>query len=129
LAQTIVVDHDDRANLLNKYFGSACADDDDAASLAVTTPVSESASIDNIEFSPVQILVAISKLKNTNSSRQDHGKYHGQDGLPQFHPFCARSSCRTPLIFTAFMSVKAMQTPRAWVHAIVTPRVQDWRCI
>jgi ribonuclease P/MRP protein subunit RPP40 len=110
--KTVLVSDDERANLLNDFFGTACAADNG------TTPVIDRfvpdfATMNTVNFSPARVFAAIRKLKKTNSS--------GPDGFPPvlFKKLAPVLAEPLSLIFTSFMSVG--QRPKAWAHAIVIP--------
>jgi hypothetical protein len=108
----VIVNDDDRANALNSYFGSVCADDNGTTpTIARTLPGNEC--IDSIDFSPLKISSAIRKMKNTKSS--------GPDGFPPilFKKLAPVLAGPLSLLFTSLMSVGRI--PRDWTHAIVTP--------
>jgi hypothetical protein len=68
------VSDEDRTNALNSYFGSVCEEDDGSMS-TITCALPDSAHIDDIDFSPLKVLVAMRKCKKNSKSS-------GPDGLP-----------------------------------------------
>ena len=110
--QNAVIDDQDKANLLNRFFASVCTVDDGNC-LDVVREVPDDVCLNSIDFSPEYILRAMRKMKNKTSS--------GPDG---FSPTLVKNigSCLVyPLnfIYTSFMSVG--KVPMAWKVSIVTP--------
>jgi hypothetical protein len=71
--KTVLVNDGERANLLNDFFGTACASDN-GTTPAIDRFVPDFAKINTVNFSPARVFAAMKMLKNTNSS--------GPDGLP-----------------------------------------------
>jgi hypothetical protein len=99
--KTVLVSDDERANLLNDYFGTVCAPDNGIIP-AIERFVPDSASINTVDFSPARVLSAMKKLKNTNSC--------GPDSFPPVLYKKLASVLAEPLslMFTSFMSVGQM---------------------
>ena len=77
--KTVLVSDDERANLLNDYFGTVCAPDNGIIP-AIERFVPDSASINTVDFSPARVFAAMKKLKNTTPA-----------GQTAFHPCCIRN--------------------------------------
>ena len=107
-----VVNNEEKANLLNRYFASVCVDDN-GKQPSFDRQVSHDVSIDTIEFNSQNVYNIIKHLKPKSSS--------GPDGIPPVVLKNLGSSLAAPLalIFESFMSTG--QTPIEWRSAIVTP--------
>jgi hypothetical protein len=66
----VLVSADERANLLNDYFGAVCAPDSGIIP-AMERFVPNSASINTVYLARARVFAATKKLKNTNSCRPD----------------------------------------------------------
>ena len=107
-----VVDNEEKANLLNRYFASVCVEDN-GQQPKFDRQVSSDVSVDAIEFQTQNVYNIIKRLKPKTSS--------GPDGIPTVVLKNLGSSLAAPLalIFESFMSVG--QVPDEWRSAIVTP--------
>jgi hypothetical protein len=106
--KTLRFSDDERANLLNDYFGPVCAPDSGIIP-AMERFVPDYASINTVDFSPARVFAALKTLKNTNSC--------GPDNFPpmlckKLAPVLAELFS---LMLTSFMSVGQMP------KTIVTP--------
>jgi hypothetical protein len=108
----IVTDDEQRANLLNEFFGSVCTVDN-GIKPALNRDVANDVKIDSVTFTPAKVLHTVKKLKSSKSS--------GPDGYTTelFKKIDVALAEPLSLIYSSFMS--AEQMPTAWAHAIVTP--------
>jgi len=105
---------DEKANILNSYFGSVCTADD-----GLTPPFSANLpsdiAIDSISFHIPKLIRIIRKIKSKNKLS------YGPDGYPAKLLTALAPVIAEPLslMYSSFLSVGQM--PTAWKSAIVTP--------
>jgi len=114
MAQKIVIDDSDKANLLNNYFVSiGTIDNGILPPTGYRAPSTHKLQQLLISFIEANVTAAIRKLKNNLSS--------GPDGLPPklYKLTCTYLATPLAMLLTQLMSVSAV--PEIWKMAIVTP--------
>ena len=108
----MIIDNSSKANLLNEYFSSV-SEVDNGTLPRFDRRVSEDVFIDNIEFTPENVIKSLSHLKPISST--------GPDGIPPIALKQLRTYLACPLasLFNSFMSVGKL--PTDWKKAIITP--------
>jgi hypothetical protein len=101
----MVTDNTAKANLLNAYFSSV-NESDNGVSPTFEKRVSDDVHIDNIVFTPDNVIKCLYKLKSKSSC--------GPDGLPPvaLKQLRACLACPLSMLFTSFMSVGKL--PSDW---------------
>ena len=112
----VAVSDQEKADLLNSYFGSVCTVDDGSRPHVNVEPcMSANSNISNVVFTETNVLKAIRRIKSKSKFAGD------PDGYPVALLQKLRSVLCGPLslFFNSFMSIS--QLPDAWKKAVVTP--------
>jgi len=107
-----LVDDKEKANAFNMYYASVGVIDNNIIP-HIDRVLEQSAVIDNLDINDVDVLFAISKLRNNLSS--------GPDGLSPAFFLQLKHILAAPLsaVYTQLLSVGAV--PNEWKSAIITP--------